>query len=108
VIIAFLSGMRDSEIKHLRRGCLHISRDAGRRPYRWKITSLAFKGERDPAGTTATWVVGEPAARAITPLEKLQPAGTDLLFAQLPYGSGAGPASRSPNQAPRAGPPAGN
>jgi len=103
VIIAFLSGMRDSEIKHLRRGCLTVSRDAGRRPYRWKITSLAFKGERDPAGTTATWVVGEPVARAVQTLEKLQPAGTDFLFAQLPYGSGAGPASRSPNQAPRAG-----
>ena len=100
VIIAFLSGMRDSEVKHLRRGCLTVSRDTGRRPYRWKITSVAFKGERDPAGTTATWVVGEPVAQAIKVLEKLQPAGTDLLFTQLPYGPGAGPAKRSPNQAP--------
>jgi integrase len=101
VIIAFLSGMRDSEVKHLRRGCLAISRDADQRPYRWKITSLAFKGERDPAGTPATWVVGEPVAQAIKVLEKLQPPGTDLLFTQLPYGPGAGPAQRGPNQVPR-------
>ncbi len=50
VIIAFLSGMRDSEVKHLRRGCLQVIRDADGRPYRWKLASLAFKGERDPAG----------------------------------------------------------
>jgi integrase len=101
VIIAFLSGMRDSEVKHLRRGCLAVSRDTDRRPYRWKITSVAFKGERDPAGTTVTWVVGQPVAQAIEVLEKLQPAGTDLLFTQLPYGPGAGPARRSPNQVPK-------
>ncbi len=101
VIIAFLSGMRDSEVKHLRRECLAVSRDADRRPYRWKITSVAFKGERDPAGTTTTWVVGQPVAQAIKVLEKLQPAGTDLLFAQLPYGPGAGPARHSPNQVPK-------
>lgn len=101
VIIAFLSGMRDSEVKHLRRGCLKVTRDTNRRPCRWKITSLAFKGERDPAGTTATWVVGEPVAQAIKVLEELQPAGTDLLFTQLPYGPGTGPSRHGPNQVPK-------
>ena len=101
VVIAFLSGMRDSEVKHIRRGCLTVSRDASGRPYRWKITSLAFKNESDPAGTPATWVVGEPVAEAVKVLEKLRPSGTDLLFAHLPYGTGLGPASHSPNQVPR-------
>jgi hypothetical protein len=100
VVIAFLSGMRDSEVKHMRRGCLAVSRDADRRPYRWKVTSLAFKGENDPAGTAATWVVGEPVARAVKILEELQPPDTELLFAHLPYSPGRGPASRSPNQVP--------
>ena len=101
VIIAFLSGMRDSEVKHLRRGCLIVSRDADRRPCRWKITSVAFKGERDPAGTTATWVAGEPVAQAVAVLEQLQPVGTDLLFAQLPYGTGTGPSQRGQNRVPK-------
>ena len=99
VIIAFLSGMRDSEVKHLRCGCLHVIRDGDGRPCRWKLASLAFKGERDPAGTPATWVVGEPVARAIEVLEELQPATEELLFAVLPYGAGAGPASRSASPA---------
>jgi integrase len=100
VIIAFLSGMRDSEVKHLRRRCLAVSRDADGRPYRWRITSVAFKGERD-AARTAIWVVGQPVALAVKVLEKLQPAGAGLLFAQLPYGTGAGPSRRSPNQVPK-------
>jgi hypothetical protein len=86
-------------VKHLRRGCLQVIRDADGRPYRWKLASLAFKGERDPAGVPATWVVGEPVARAIEVLHELQPAETDLLFAVLPYGNSAGPASRSTSPA---------
>lgn len=43
VTIAFLSGMRDGEIKHLKRGCLHIRRDARSNACRWKLLSLAFK-----------------------------------------------------------------
>lgn len=88
ILIAFYSGMRDSEIKHLHRGCLHIQRDADGRAYRWKLHSRAFKGERDPTGTPAAWTVGEPAGRAIRVLEQLQPQGTDLLFQPLPYGIG--------------------
>jgi hypothetical protein len=88
VVIAFLSGMRDSEIKHLRPGCLHTLRDSDGRVHRHKVTSLAFKGERDPAGVEATWVVGEPAARAIRVLEQLQPPGAELLFEALPHQPG--------------------
>lgn len=50
LVLAFLSGARDSEIKHLKRGGLTIERDANGTPYRWKMHSLAFKAEDDPAG----------------------------------------------------------
>jgi integrase len=99
VLIAYLSGARDSEIKHLRRGCLRTERDTRDTAYRWKITSLAFKGERDPNGVEATWVIGHPAARAISVLEQLQPPETDLLFAGLLNGSGVGSVSRGSNGA---------
>lgn len=81
VVIAFLSGMRDSEIKHLRRGCVSVKRDRHDRAYRWLITSLAFKGEHDPTGVEATWVVGAPVARAVAVLEQLQPEQELRLFA---------------------------
>ena len=88
ITLAFLSGMRDNEIKHLRRGCLRVERDEAGQPYRWKVTSLAFKGENDPAGVEATWVVGAPAARAVEILQRLQPPAVDLLFAPLGHGPG--------------------
>ncbi|MEV7129680.1 hypothetical protein [Streptomyces sp. NPDC093260] len=87
IVIAFLSGMRDSEVKHLRRGCLQTHRDEDGNPYRWKLRSLAFKGERDTAGIPATWIVGEPVARAVKVLEALQRPGVDYLF----YVLGDGP-----------------
>ena len=83
VIIALLSGMRDSEVKHLQRGCLNVQRDDQGIPYRWKVNSLAFKGETDPTGVPAGWVVGSPAARAISILERLHPPSVDWLFAAV-------------------------
>jgi hypothetical protein len=83
IVIAYLSGMRDSEIKHLRRGSLRIEYDAEGHPYRWKVSSLAFKGEDDIEGIPATWNVGEPVAQVIMLLEQLQPDGANLLFACL-------------------------
>ena len=95
IALAFLSGARDSELKHLQRGCLTIERDAAGTPYRWKIRGLAFKGENDPAGVPATWSIGEPAARAITVLEQLQPPGTRDLFARLEHSPGTKPGAVS-------------
>jgi len=92
VTIAFLSGMRDSEIKHLHRGCLRTHKDPTGAAYRWTLDSLAFKGERDPAGVPATWVVGQPVAAAISILERLQTSPNGFLFTALPYSGGAGPA----------------
>ena len=65
VTVAYLSGMRDSEVKHLRRGCLSVSRAEDGRIYRRKITGLAFKGEHDPIGVATSWIVGEPVQRAV-------------------------------------------
>ncbi|HEY4853074.1 MAG TPA: hypothetical protein VII22_19980 [Streptosporangiaceae bacterium] len=91
ILIAYLTGMRDSEIKHLTRGCVTTERDSAGTTYRWKITGLAFKGEATTCGVRATWVAGHPAARAV--LEQLQPAGQMLLFARLPYREGTRPGS---------------
>lgn len=93
VVIAYLSGMRDSEVKHLRRGSVRIERDADGIAYRWKVNSLAFKGENDPRGVPATWVVGEPVTRAIDVLEALHPPEVDHLFARLGHGPGSKPSS---------------
>ena len=51
---------------------------------RYRVSSLAFKGEDDPAGVPVTWIVTAPAARAITVLERLQPDDGAYLFAVLP------------------------
>lgn len=98
ILIAYLSGMRDGEIKALRRGCLQVQRDVTGAPYRWSVTGRAFKGEHDPTGVVATWVIGAPAARAITVLEQLQPAEVDLLFTRIP-GSGADSGTRPADSA---------
>lgn len=97
VVIAFLSGMRDGEIKHLKRGCLNTRQDAEGKPYRWQVTSLAFKGETEPTGVEATWIVGAPAARAIAMLEQLQSQHTDLLFARLPHSASGARSDRDPH-----------
>ncbi|MGV9236592.1 hypothetical protein [Streptomyces nigra] len=95
ILIAYLSGMRDSEVKHLRPGSTRALLDGAGRPYRWTITSLAFKGEHDPAGTPATWIIGAPAARAVAVLERLQPPGAELLFEVLHHRLRARPGAMS-------------
>ncbi|MBQ0927541.1 site-specific integrase [Saccharopolyspora endophytica] len=83
IVIAYLSGMRDSEIKHLQRGCVTVQRDPTGRIYRHRLHSLAFKGER-PEGVPATWIVTAPVARAVAVLERLHPAEQPYLFALPP------------------------
>ena len=84
IVVAYLSGMRDSEVKHLQRGCLTVWRDESGQVVRRRVTSLAFKGEHDPTGVTATWIVTAPVERAIKVLEALQPSSQRYLFAVLP------------------------
>lgn len=84
IVIAYLSGMRDSEVKHLKRGCLTVDADRTGRITRRKITSMAFKGEGSPMGVQATWVVGHPVSVAVAVLERLQPKRQRWLFAIPP------------------------
>lgn len=102
IVIAFLSGMRDSEMKHLRKGSLEAVRDSAGKVMRWCVHSLAFKGEISESGTPAIWVVGAPAARAVEVLEKLLVASgseANWLFAPLPTGPGKGSGGRFGNEA---------
>lgn len=101
IVVAFLSGMRDNEIKHLRVGACEIVRDSQGSPMRWIAHSLAFKGENVAEGVNATWVIGEPASRAITVLERLAAASgsqTPWLFAPLRTGPGRGSGARNSNE----------
>ncbi|PXY16994.1 hypothetical protein [Prauserella muralis] len=88
VVIAYLSGMRDSEVKHMRRGCLTRKRDRDGAVVRRVVTSQAFKGEGTPTGVRATWVVSETVEHAVAVLEQLQPPEVDFLFAPLPGSAG--------------------
>ncbi|GHB57609.1 hypothetical protein GCM10010347_29690 [Streptomyces cirratus] len=89
VVIAFLSGMRESEVKNIKRDCIEIKYDEDGRPYRWKLSSLAFKGEDEVEGVPATWTVCATVVRAVEMLEKLQPKTCDYLFTGLLHGNGA-------------------
>ncbi|MFE6155517.1 hypothetical protein [Streptomyces sp. NPDC057889] len=88
IAIAFLSGMRDSEVKHLKRGCVKVWRGEDGQVVRRRLTSLAFKGEDDHTGVEATWIVSGPAQRAVEVLERIQPARQKALFALLPPSRG--------------------
>lgn len=101
IAIAFLSGMRDAEVKHLQVGCVSGLRDSHGRTVRWRVTSLAFKDE-DPEGVEATWIVGAPAARAVAVLEKLLAStgsNSTFLFSALPTSGGRASSGRSGNEA---------
>ncbi|MCX4776821.1 hypothetical protein [Streptomyces sp. NBC_01264] len=88
IVIAFLSGMRDSEVKHIKRGGVSAWRDEDGHVVRRRLTSLAFKGEAEQAGVEATWVISASAQRAVEVLQRLQPDGQDALFALLPPSHG--------------------
>lgn len=102
IVIAFLSGMRDNEIKHLRIGASEVVTDSRGAPTRWLAHSLAFKGEEEVEGVPATWVIGAPAARAIAVLERLAVSTgspSPWLFAPLRTGPGRGSGARNTNEA---------
>lgn len=102
IVIAFLSGMRDNEIKHLRTGASEVVADSHGTPTRWLAHSLAFKGEEEIEGVPATWVIGAPAARAIDVLERLAVSSgspSPWLFAPLRTGPGRGSGARNTNEA---------
>ena len=84
VVIAYLSGMRDSEVKHLEVGCISRSYRTDGTVHRRRINSRAFKGEDDVRGVDASWVVTEPVERAVRVLERLRDDDRRYLFGNLP------------------------
>ncbi|MCR2818921.1 hypothetical protein NQ166_08785 [Microbacterium sp. zg.Y1090] len=103
IVVAFLSGMRDSEVKHLRRGACEARLDANGEPYRWFVRSTAFKGELEAEGVPATWVVAPPVATALAVLERVHDnrarGRNEWLFGPIKSGPGAGSAGRGGNVA---------
>lgn len=75
VLVAALTGMRDSEIQSLERGA--ISRSDGLT----SIRSTQTKGVPGTAGRSRTWWIPEAVVRAVEVLENLSPHRT-LLFAR--------------------------
>lgn len=86
VVVAYLSGMRDSEVQAMRRGCLRVERSADGVVERLKVQSRVYKG-RVASGDVADWVVIEPVATAVRVLERLQavfaPDSSGILFLGL-------------------------
>ena len=87
IVCAFLSGMRDSEIQAMRRGCLSITRTEDGTILRYRIKSTAYKGKRG-GGEETEWVTIAPVAEAIDVLERLsaragQARGTTTLWPVL-------------------------
>ena len=68
-VIAFLSGMRDSEVYSLRRGCATRLGQRGEHMV-WRIRGTTYKGEDGP-GTEEEWVVLQAVVDAVHVLERL-------------------------------------
>ena len=70
IVCAYLSGMRDSEIQAMKRGCLSVVRGEDGAILRHRIRSTAYKGKRG-GGQQADWVTISPVADAVAVLEQL-------------------------------------
>lgn len=70
VVCAYLSGMRDSEIQAMKRGCLSVTRSEDGAILRHRIKSTAYKGKRG-GGEETEWVTIAPVAEAIAVPERL-------------------------------------
>lgn len=88
-VVTYLSGMRESEVGSLRRGCVQITRDEDGRPIMYKLVGRLYK-HRAEEGDAADWVVIEPVVRAVAVLDRLHElAGSDAaeqLFARVQVG----------------------
>lgn len=77
IVITYFSGMRDSEVTNLKRGCHFTESSADGLVTRHKVRGKTFKG-RGRQGEAATWVVIQPVADAIAVLELI--TDRDYLF----------------------------
>lgn len=87
IVCAYLSGMRDSEVQELRRGCLAPQLDENGDILRHKVRSTTYKG-KNGSGEKRTWVVIGPVFRAIETLERTtkhfaEETGSDLLMVNV-------------------------
>ena len=71
IVIAWLTGMRDGEIKSLRENCLRRESSEDGVVERLKVSGILFKGVSDFRGREETWVVIEPVAKAVEVVTKL-------------------------------------
>ena len=70
VLIAFMTGMRISELLALREGCCEIETEPGHADLVW-LRSRVFKMQGVPNGRSAKWLGGPICARAVRVLERL-------------------------------------
>jgi hypothetical protein len=87
VLIAFFSGMRDSEVKHIKRGCIRTDSDSTGRLQVHRLHGTTFKGNDDPHGKAAHWIVSPIVKRAVEVLERLADPGEEYLFRPLRFGT---------------------
>lgn len=78
VVRLYLTGMRESEVVSLRRGCAYMELSADGVLERHKVRGTVYKG-RQATGEDATWVTLPEVHRAIAVLERL--SDDDWLFA---------------------------
>ena len=90
ILVSFFTGMRDSEAKHLERGCSRARTDSTGALTRYEVSGLTFKGTQiKPAGRRATWVTTEVVHDAICLLERMIPEHSSHLFTPLREGTNA-------------------
>lgn len=90
IVVSFFTGMRDSEVKHLERGCARLRTDSTGALRRHEVRGLTFKGSTiKPAGRRATWVTAAVVHQAISVLQQLIPVDVSYLFAPLREGTNA-------------------
>lgn len=87
ILIAFFSGMRDSEVKHIERGCIAHDDDDTGRLRRVILTGVTFKGVRSSKGRRVRWVVAPIVEDAVKVLEELADADQMKLFTPLREGT---------------------
>lgn len=82
IVIAYLSGMRDSEVRSLRPGC-HTVRDGAMPDTKIHyVCGQVYKNE-DPEGKTESWVVTKEVGAAVAVLERLHEVAPDWARGRL-------------------------
>jgi hypothetical protein len=70
LVCAYLTGMRDSEVQAMQRGCVSPVRSADGLVERYRVRSTVYK-RHGARGVQADWITIEPVARAVEVMEVL-------------------------------------